>query len=734
MMGLFDDLTQRQPEQFNAPSQRGMFGDLVPQQPPLAVRAGRMLREVPRQIGLTARYGIEGATALPAMVADIPGRVVNLGMSVAEDLGAPSLPRVPLASQAIPAALDLAGLPQPRGPNERVAADITRTMAGAAGAAGAANQLGRLMSGPGRAVTDALSARVGTQVAAGAGAGAAGGSVREADGGPWEQMIASLFGGLAGGAALPAMGNKALAFKDWAMAQAAPKPSPQLVDLQISLALQRQGIDYGALSADVRTALRSEVQDALKTGGVLRPDTLARLADFRTVGATPTRGTLTLDPVQLTREKNLAKVGANSTDSSLQRLPQLEAANNRALIESVNQAGGATQTSRVAAGEQLVGAADDWIARQKDAIDALYNRARDSQGRSFPLDSTFLTNRAADLLEDNLVSASLPTDVRNRLNQIARGEMPLTVDTAEMLKTRIATLQRNSSDGSVRRSLGLVRQAIDETPIVELGRQSGPVGAARAVNPGGLPSVPGSTQLGDDAVAAFNQARAANRSMMTTIERVPALKAVADGVEPDKFVQQFIVGDGKDASVRAVREFANLALTNPEVREVARQQVALFLRRGALGNAPDDVGRFSAAGFRNALDRVGPEKLAIFFSPQEIARLQATSRVANFTTVQPVGSAINNSNSGAMVVASGLDLLDRIAARVPLVGDTIQGVVRGVQQSAALNVPPALAKPRPAPRPLTIAEIARSTSLPAATGLMLSTLPGVQRREDDRRQ
>lgn len=711
---------------------------------PLSVRAGEALLELPRQAGLTARYGIEGAMALPAMVADIPGRLYNLGATGLEAAGGPRLPRAPLAANATPAALDLIGLPQPQTPNERVVGDITRTMAGAGGSAflaGAPAVIPRTsmsfqspaanLTGAGGDVARAMSSNVGTQVAAAAGAGGAGGAVREAGGGPVAQMVASLFGGLAGGVALPAVGEKALSVGNRVANRFSAAPSPQTVELEIQLALGKQGINYSALSSDVRTALREEVTNALKTGGELNPQTLARLADFRTVGATPTRGTVTLDPVQLTREKNLAKVGANSTDVNLQRLPQIENANNQALIEATNKVGARSAGSRVAGGEALVGVADDWLSAQKQNVDKLYSAARDSQGRSLPLDNTFLTNRAASLLEDNLVSASLPADVRNALNKVARGEMPLTVDIAEQLKTRIGRLQRGSNDGSVRTALGLVRQAIDETPLMSLGQQSGPVGAARPVNPGNLPYIPGSTQVGEDAVAAFTKARTANRQMMQTIESIPALKAAYEGIEPDKFVQQFITGDGKDASVRAVRKFASIVKENPTAWRVAREQVAAFLKKGATGGAPDDVANFSAAGFRKALDTLGPEKLKLFFTPEEVAQIQATSRVANYTMVQPRGSAINNSNSGAMVVANGLDLLDRLAGRVPLVGDTVQGMVRSRQQTTALNTAPTLVNPAAPPPPMTILDIARTKPAPAALGLLLSA-PASGQQEDRR--
>jgi hypothetical protein len=710
-----------------------LAGLAPPPDKPLSVRAGEAIREIPRQVGLTARYGIEGAAALPAMIADIPGRVYNLGATGVDAVAGTNLPRAPLAADAIPAALDMAGLPQPRGADERVVGDITRTMAGAGSFAKGADMLARGVTGGAKSAAQTMAANPGQQVAAGAGAGAAGGSVREAGGGPWEQAIAALVGGVAGGVAGPAIGNKAQATLDAMRSRVAP-PSPQAVDVQIDLALRRQGIDYAALAGDVKSALRAEVADALRTGGTLRPETVARLADFRTVGATPTRGTITLDPVQLTREKNLAKTGANSTDVSLQRLAGVENENNRVLIDALNKTGANTTQDTVGGARQVIGTLEQRLAAQKGNVDRLYEGARDSAGRSFPLDHVAFTNRANNLLDDALVSAALPVDVRNAMNRIARGEMPFTVDQAEMLKTRIGDLQRGEANGNIRKALGFVRQAIDESPIMPLGQQSGPVGAARANNPGNLPYVPGSTSLGDEAVASFNKARAANREMMQRIESTPALKAVYEGVEPDKFVQTYITGQGKDATIKGVTALRDAVADDAGALQAIRGQIAAHLKGRALNGAADEVGNFSAANYDAALKSIGREKLALFFSREEIAQLEAAGRVARYTQVQPRGSAVNNSNSGALIGGRGLDLLDQLAGRMPIGQDTIRGFVRGAQQSSALNTSGALVAAPQSAAGVPLRDLMRTTPAPALMGTALSTLPGVPRREDDRRK
>ncbi|MCZ3100079.1 hypothetical protein NYZ00_19335, partial [Acinetobacter baumannii] len=49
------------------------------------------------------------------------------------------------------------------------------------------------------------------------------------------------------------------------------------------------------------------------------------------------------------------------------------------------------------------------------------------------------------------------------------------------------------------------------------------------------PHQPGAS-IGQDAIDAFNNARALNRSYMQQVESTPALQALRDGVQPDKFV------------------------------------------------------------------------------------------------------------------------------------------------------------------------------------------------------
>ena len=136
-----------------------------------------------RQLGLTARAGITGATAIPAMMADALTGLVNLGTG--KQTMMPS-------STGLQNLLDYIGLPKPQSAQERVVQDITSGLAGVAGPAAVA---GRMAPAAKEFFTTNLPAQVGSA----AGAAGLSGYAREEDAGPIGQLLASLAGGAGGG-------------------------------------------------------------------------------------------------------------------------------------------------------------------------------------------------------------------------------------------------------------------------------------------------------------------------------------------------------------------------------------------------------------------------------------------------------------------------------------------------------------------------------------------------------
>lgn len=676
---------------------------------------GQGIMEIPRQIGLTARAGIKGVMALPGVVVDAGTGLVNAGADLIAGKG--NGPRIPTSASSLDNALTKLGLPEPRNSTERVAQDGASMMAGAGGMAKAAEKGAQVATGAVQNVLRQMAARPGVQIAGAAGAGVSGGSVREAGGSPMAQFAASLGGGIAGGIAADKAIGAGNALSALVRSKITPKTEQvRAADQQISLILERSGMDWSQVSERIRQGLREEVAQALNTGQPLSPDAVRRLVVFRQTGTTPTVGQLTQDPGQITREMNLAKTGANSTDPGLQRLPQIQNQNTARLLQQLDEAGAANAPTAPNAARAVIENLDSNLARERAGIGQLYARARDSGGRSLPLDGGYLNQRVSQLLDEANVGSFLPADIRNKLNAIASGQggYELNVNSAEQLKTSIGRLQRNSADGNARMALGLVRQALDETPLLD----------ARRVNPGNLPAIPGTVPpstaaAGEASMRAFSEARAANRALMQRIENNPALRAVYEGVEPDQFAQRFIVGKGANASdVMALRNELN-----PGAVQQVRSYLAGYLRDKATGG-DRDITKFGGSTYRAAFRDI-EEKLAAFFTPEEISQFRAIGETAKYMQAQPAGSAVNNSNSGALVLGRGLDALDRIANYVPLGGrDIIKGAIQGAQQTQVLRPQNALIQAvAPQPVPLRVNPL-----------LAASVVTPVQAGEDNRRR
>lgn len=141
------------------------------------------LSDLPRQLGLTARAAITGATALPAMGADALTGLIN--MIAGRQVMQPS-------SQALQSLMTQAGVPEPKTAQERVVQDIGGAMAGVAGPGLLAGKMGPMAK-------EFFMGSPQAQAAAAIGGAAAGGTARESDLGPVAQTLAAITGSIAPG-------------------------------------------------------------------------------------------------------------------------------------------------------------------------------------------------------------------------------------------------------------------------------------------------------------------------------------------------------------------------------------------------------------------------------------------------------------------------------------------------------------------------------------------------------
>ena len=138
-------------------------------------------RPLARQVGLAGRYAIEGAAALPAMVANPIAAASNYAFGT----------NIPEQNQAVTQLLTRAGLPEPQDSTERVVGDVSRAVAGL----GTGAPIARLAGAP-QYIVNALGRNLGTQTASTVGSAAAAGEAREGGYGAGTQLAAGIIGGV----------------------------------------------------------------------------------------------------------------------------------------------------------------------------------------------------------------------------------------------------------------------------------------------------------------------------------------------------------------------------------------------------------------------------------------------------------------------------------------------------------------------------------------------------------
>jgi hypothetical protein len=151
--------------------------------------------ELSRQLGLTARAGITGVASLPLLAGDALNNLYNLISQGVEKGTGYTLGQLPMASQSAQQLMTQAGLPEPRGKQERVVQDIASSMAGVGGAAKLAQTLAPTAVG-----TRMLSENIPIQIAGALGGAGASSLGREEGVG----MLGQLGLGAAGGILAPA--------------------------------------------------------------------------------------------------------------------------------------------------------------------------------------------------------------------------------------------------------------------------------------------------------------------------------------------------------------------------------------------------------------------------------------------------------------------------------------------------------------------------------------------------
>lgn len=646
------------------------------------------------QAGLTARAGLKGALALPAMAADAIGGVANAAQDLA--LGKGRGVRFAPTLGAIDDLLTRAGVPVPDTPLQKIVSKgVEMGGGGASGVASAGRVASSAAAEPVRAIAARAAANPLEQITGATGAGLAGQQAKESGAGPVAELASSVLGsvgGAGGVAGLRAAGD--------AVRNALPRMQQVAISRAnqvINVALERGGIDPATVSPAMRKMIQGQVAQAMKKGPV-DDAAVSRLADYTILGMTPTRGRLTLDPFDITQEQNIAKLAA-ATGARDAKLPGIMADNNARMLQHVENFNplndSFTTGSRAMA---PIRAADAAAASAKNQA---YRAAEGMAGGDIPLQRAPL-NELYSKLEAARKTRFVPEQVMGTIDDILNDtRAPFNVRQLDELKTVIATAQRGTQDGNVKSALKIVRDHLDAMSLTPEKRQ---FGGGQMVTEQGAKFLRDQDAQAGNIKQALDDARGMNFRWMRWRESAPAIEAAVNDENPATFVQRYIRAQGADA--RDVARAAQVINSDPGARDAVRSELVQFLKDRAIGAGnQSETGNFSGRGWSAGLASIGPQKLRLFFEPEEIERLAALGRVGTIDTFQPRGSAVNNSNTGAAIGALIKGLSDKVApyaAKVPFGKEAITGPLDSwtlsVLQRGTMDVPNALLAPRVGPR------------------------------------
>lgn len=574
------------------------------------------IEQIPRQLGLTGRYGIEGLMETAGILTDPIAYGLNkMGMNI------------PTSAAQGKMLADAAGLPTPETPQERIVGQGAKMLTGIGGIVKGS----QLAAKGGSKIAQALSQQPGIQAGAAIGGGTAGEYMKETGGGPGAQFAGALVGSLAGGG-VPAVANKLKnTFNSAVNFFKAAGDNLSQINKRLDSILKASGIEPSAVNTELRGQIVKEIMKAQQTGGQIDDAVIQRLADYSVTRTTPTKGRVTLDPAQITQEENLSRYGMQTTDKNLQALGRIKNSNAQRLFEILDDMGAKNADDPIAAGAKMIEALKRFDAPKKSAIDKAYQAVRSADGRYAEIDVPAFINNANSALDEQQLGSMLPNATKELLNKFASGEIPLNVNTMQQydkILGREARKYFSSGDDNVGLAIKSIQNALRDAPI--------------------------KSDSGQKAMDLYNKARQLSAQRFAIIEKTPALKAALDEAAPDKFVNTYIIGKGNKANVRDVTNLAKAM--DKDTMGAAREQILYFLKEKALGSNVQEAGKFSAAGFNRAMKNIGDAKLAQFFTPKELSMLKSVGRVGQFESVQPGGSAINNSNTAGAFMG----LLERV--------------------------------------------------------------------------
>lgn len=462
-----------------------------------------------------------------------------------------------------------------------------------------------------------------------------------------ESKIEQIAMGAGAGGAVPVLLQGGRAAAKTIFDKVMPKTvEPAKIAGEMQIKLQQQGMDWNKLTQEVKDSLIKDAQSSLSSGGTLDDAMLANKALIESVGAKPTRASVTRAPRDWQAEKNLRGIAGVGDD-----IVKREQENAAALIDYTQKlragTGGKTGTA-LEAGESAIGALKAGDKEKEKAVTGLYDAFRASGAQ----DSNVPGAKIADMMgkvSDEIGVENIPPAVLNRLKEFgfagAKQTKVLTVNEADKLNRLINN--NNPGNGPASTALGRIKSAVNE--------------ALLDVEPSGK-----------EGVEALKTARAAAATRFAEQKAGKGIEAAIGDISPDRFVKKFVM----DADVRDVRAMVG-ELGKSDAGKQAISDVRghlldnLLMKATGSTNLDDVAGRaFSGVKFNKALNEIPPEKLHLLFKPDEISSIRSLQKASRLLTEEVPYSDVNYSKTSAALA----NLLQKIGS-TPFIGQLVSPII-----------------------------------------------------------
>lgn len=521
---------------------------------------------------------------------------------------------------------------------------------------------------PVAAIPGASAASMGARVASGAAQGAvASGAMFTPEG--QSKTAQTVIGAGAGGIAPAALeGIKRGLVGVYQKFRGAPQVNPQILQGEIRMVLEGQGVNVNQLSDDVLASLVKDAQQAVKVDGNLNPAQLARKADIENVGATPFKAAITREPRDWQQFKNLR--GVEDVGEGIVRVEQENA---QALTDALQRIGSGGKT-KYQVGESVIDAVSQKSREMQSEVGKLYRKADQEFGGA-------MTAKPESLLEKV-------------------GELSVRADADPIMTTINRYLTRRGvldKEGNTQGYLSLKESEELRKLIRDVSWDKG-----RSMRQIGNDLI---EALDDDVFRGFPEGspyavgRQAAKARFDEFSTNSLKRITDDSVTPDAFVTNYVMGKGKVDELRQLKK----VLTTGTKDQLERGAAAwsdikgafldnLMLRSTGATSLDDIAGKpFSGRNFSKALDGIELEKLHLIFTPTELDSLRQLQRASKLLTEEVPFSDVNYSKTGAMVA----NLMKKIG-QTPILGAVMRNFAgegkvalsgRVPVQPGALNVP-----------------------------------------------